>query len=109
MAALDQAVVDSMPTDKAGYAARLQKERAALEDMETKLQAAQSNHAPDDEIADLLNQTAGHQQNVRRFQIARDYLDKHPEKSGESVDRLVAEALPTTGTTPTATQQGAPH
>jgi hypothetical protein len=39
MAALDQAVADSMPTDKKGYLARLQKERAALEDLETKMQA----------------------------------------------------------------------
>jgi len=64
MAALDQAVVDSMPTDKAGYTARLQKELAALKDVETKLQAAQSNRAPDDEIADLSNQLRGHEENA---------------------------------------------
>ena len=43
MAALDQAVAqavaDSMPTDEKGYLARLQKEQAALEDLETKMQA----------------------------------------------------------------------
>jgi len=42
----------------------------------------QSNHAPDDEIADLSIQLQRHRANARRFRIARDYLDKHPEKSG---------------------------
>jgi hypothetical protein len=109
IAALDQAVADSMPTDKAGYAARLQKEEAAIKDVETKLRTAESNHAPDDEVGHLSNQLRGHQENAWRFRIARDYLDKHPEKSEESVDRLVGEALPPTGNTATAEQQGTPH
>jgi hypothetical protein len=58
-----------MPTDKQGYAARLQKELAALEDVTTKLQAAQSNRAADDEIADLSNQLRGHRENTARLQM----------------------------------------
>jgi len=101
MAALDQSVADSMPTDKAGYAARLQKEEAAIKDVTTKLQVAASNHAPEAEIADLRTQLRGHRENASRFRIARDYLDKHPERSGESADRLVWESRQ--GTTATAT------
>ena len=103
MAALDQAVIDSVPTDKAGYTARLQKATAAIKDAETKLETAQSNHAPDDEIDDLRVQLSRYQRNAERLQIARDYLDKHPEKSGESVDRLVWDSLPDVAkrTTPT--------
>lgn len=68
MAALDQAVIDSMPTDKEGHVARLQKELAAVADVRTKLQAAESNRAPDDEIADLSNQLLGHRENAARSQ-----------------------------------------
>jgi len=82
-----------MPTDKAGYAARLQKEEAAIKDVEAKLQAAESNHAPDEEIRALSTQHRAHLDNASRFRIARDYLDKHPENSGESADRLVYEWL----------------
>jgi hypothetical protein len=92
MAALDQAVVDAMPTDKAGYAARLQKEEAAFKAVTTELRAALSNHAPETEINALSYQAGGHYQNASRFRIARDYLDKHPEKSGESPDVLVRAA-----------------
>jgi hypothetical protein len=106
MAALDQAVADSMPTDKAGYAGRLQKEEAAIKDVEAKLQAAQSNRAPDDQIRDLSTQLRGHQENAWRFRIARDYLDKHPEKSGESVDSLAGAAHLEMVT---AAQKAAPH
>jgi hypothetical protein len=66
MAALDQAVAqavaDSMPTDKKGYLARLRKERAALEDLETKMQAVRDRRValekqlPGDEAA--FNQTS---------------------------------------------------
>ena len=66
--------VDSMPTDKAGYAARLQKELAASEDVETKLLAAQSNHAPDDEIRDLSTQLWGHRENAGRLQVMLQQL-----------------------------------
>jgi hypothetical protein len=65
IAALDQAVAqavaDSVPTDKKGYLARLQKERAAIEDLETKLQAVRDRRTalekqlPGDEEA--FNQT----------------------------------------------------
>lgn len=106
IAALDQAVVDSMPTDKAGWAWRLQKEAAASKDVEAKLQAAESNHAPDDEIRDLSIQLRGHQENAARFQMARNYLDKHPEKSGQSADQLARAAYLEAVT---AAQQGAPH
>jgi hypothetical protein len=68
MAALDQAVLDSMPTDKQGYAARLQKELAAVEDVTTKLQAVRSSDAPEGEIADLSHQLWGHQENAARLQ-----------------------------------------
>jgi hypothetical protein len=35
----------------------------------TKLQAAQSNRAADDEIADLSNQLRGHRENAARLQM----------------------------------------
>jgi hypothetical protein len=74
MAALDQAVVDAMPTDKEGYAARLQKELAALENVTTELQVAQSNRAPEAEIADLSYQLRGHRENAARLQVMMQQL-----------------------------------
>jgi hypothetical protein len=78
MAALDQAVVDSMPTDKAGYVARLQKERTALEDLETKMQAVRDRRTaldkqlPGDETA--FNQAGvelNNLNNLRLWRLAR--------------------------------------
>ena len=67
MAALDQAVVDSMPTNKANYASRLQlleKEWANIHDADNKLRAAESRHAPDEELVDLSNQLRWHEENA---------------------------------------------
>ena len=83
MAALDQAVADSLPTDKAGYIERLRKALAALEDLTPKLLAAQNTRAelvkqlPNDpvaliraqaEIEDLRNQVRGHEENAARWE-----------------------------------------
>ena len=106
MAALDQAVTDSMPTDKAGYDVRLQKELATLKDAEAKLEVAQSNHAPQAEILGLRYQLRVHEENASRIRRVRDFLDKHPEKSGESLDRLDRAAWQEVVT---KEQQAAPH
>jgi hypothetical protein len=74
MAALDQAVIDSQPTDRAGYVARVQKELAAAKDVEAKLQAALSNHAPEAEIDDLSTQLGGHRENAARWRSVLQQL-----------------------------------
>ena len=101
MATLDQAVEDLMSTDKANYASRLQrleKEEAAVKDLETKIQAAESNpswahryllkyaeyHASEEEIADLVNQREWHEQNTRHL---RSMLEKHATPPPNSTSR----------------------
>jgi hypothetical protein len=74
MAALEQAVIDSQPTDRAGYVARVQKEMAAAKDVEAKLQAALSNHAPEAEIDDLSTQLWGHRENAARWRSVLQQL-----------------------------------
>jgi hypothetical protein len=75
MAALDQAVADSMPTNRDGYAARVQKELAALEDAKTKLETARLKGAPEGEIFDLQNQVFGHRENAARSQLMLQQLE----------------------------------
>jgi hypothetical protein len=84
MAALDQVVADSMPTDKKGYMARLQKERAALEDLETKMQAVRDRRTAlekqlpgdaaalkqaDIEFTNLNYLASGHRDRAARWQL----------------------------------------